>query len=72
LSFLAASLIQWLFVQPQSAAASSDVDNVLNALGIHWYHPKKLTRGLMQAYLRSLFFLHLFSATKAMNRSRRK
>jgi len=66
LSFVAASMTQWLFVQPQSAVASIDVDDVLNALGIHWYHPKKLTRGLMQAYLRSLFFFHLFSATKAI------
>lgn len=64
LSFVATSIIQWLFVQ-QREAASINVDDVLNALGIHWYHPKKLTRGLMGAYLRYLFFCHLFSVIKA-------
>lgn len=64
LSFVATSIIQWLFVQ-QRFAASLNVDDVLKALGIHWYHPKKLTRGLMGAYLRYLFFCHLFSVIKA-------
>lgn len=66
LSFVAASLAQWLFVQPHSAFSPITLDNVLNTLGLHWYHPKKLTRGLMQAYLRYLFCLNLFSATKVI------
>ena len=30
------------------------VDEVLETLGIHWYNPSKLTRGLMQAYVQCL------------------
>lgn len=39
LSFVAASITQWLFVDPRSAKLSISVDDGLNALGIHWYHP---------------------------------
>ncbi len=65
LSVVAASILQWLFVQLQSPPASIPVDEVLEVLGIHGYHPKKLTRGLMQASLCYLFFLKRFSATTA-------
>lgn len=72
LSFVAASITQWLFVQPHSAFPFLTVEEVLTTLGIHWYHPKKLTRGLMQVYLRYLFFWNLFSATKAIEPFSRK
>ena len=61
LSFVATSITQWLFVNPTSTDAKTDVEEITKALGIHWYHPAKLTRGLMIAYLR---FCHLFSARK--------
>jgi hypothetical protein len=62
LSFVAASITQWLFIESPKTENPTDVEEILDALGIHWYHPAKLTRGLMIAYLR---FCQLFSATKA-------
>ncbi|MGQ9608889.1 MAG: hypothetical protein ACUVWN_06295 [bacterium] len=43
---------------------SISVDEVCQTLGIHWYKPSKLTRGLMQSYLRYLSFRELFSHSK--------
>jgi hypothetical protein len=55
LSFVAASITQWVFLKSESIRTQMDVEEILSTLGIHWYHPAKLTRGLMIAYLRKLF-----------------
>lgn len=60
LSFTAISVMQLFFNQ----SVSLNVDEVCQTLGIHWYRPSKLTRGLMQAYLRYLLFCELFSSSK--------
>lgn len=61
LSFVSMSIMQLFFNQ---STLSHSVDEVCEALGIHWYRPSKLTRGLMQAYLRYLSFRELFSCSK--------
>lgn len=58
LSFTAASIMQLLFHQ---CIPMVNVDEVCNALGIHWYRPSKITRGLMKAYLRYQKMQQLFS-----------
>ncbi|RKU09550.1 hypothetical protein C6501_15270 [Candidatus Poribacteria bacterium] len=69
LSFIAASLTQLSFTDTATDAASQteqampDVQTVLNTLGIHWYKPKYLTRGLMTAYLKRCFQQQYFSAS---------
>lgn len=63
LSFIAASIVQLLFA---GSMVNLSVDEVCDALGIHWYQPSRLTRGLMQAYLRYLAMQQLFSAAKVM------
>ncbi|HGJ65393.1 TPA: hypothetical protein ENS27_08395 [bacterium] len=60
LSFVSMSIMQLFFNQ----SMSHNVDEVCQTLGIHWYKPSKLTRGLMQAYLRYLSFRELFSSLK--------
>jgi hypothetical protein len=61
LSFVSMSIMQLLYIQ---SMANVNVDEVCETLGIHWYRPAKLTRGLMQSYLRYLAFR--FSSSKAM------
>lgn len=61
LSFVSMSIMQLLYVQ---SMVNVSVDEVCETLGIHWYRPSKLTRGLMQSYLRYLAFR--FSSSKAM------
>jgi len=63
LSFVAMSVMQLFFNQ---SILSHNVDEVCETLGIHWYRPSKLTRGLMQAYLRYLSFRELFSSSKVI------
>jgi len=63
LSFVAMSVMQLFFNQ---STLSYNVDEVCETLGIHWYRPSKLTRGLMQAYLRYLSFRELFSCSKVI------
>ena len=63
LSFVAVSIMQLFF---NHSMLSLNVDEVCETLGIHWYCPSKLTRGLMQAYLRYLSFRELFSSSKVM------
>jgi IS4 transposase len=64
LSFVSASITQLLFAHPLSPAL--DAEQICDSLGMHWYQPSKLTRGLMQAYLRYLALHHLFSTAKVM------
>ncbi len=63
LSFVSMSIMQLFFNQP---TLSYNVDEICETLGIHWYRPSKLTRGLMQAYLRYLSFRELFSSSKSI------
>ena len=55
LSFVAASVTKLVFFRFSSRQASErvSVKEVCEHLGIHWYHPKKLTQGLRVAYLQS-------------------
>lgn len=55
LSFVTASLTKLIFLKFASLPASDrlSVKEVCEHLGIHWYHPKKLTQGLRVAYLQS-------------------
>jgi len=65
LSFVAISVMQMFFNQSIIYNAETyNVDRIIETLGIHWYKPSKLTRGLMQAYLRYLLFRQLFSCSK--------
>jgi hypothetical protein len=65
LSFVAASITQLLFDNPQPMV-NVGVYEVCKTLGIHWYKPSKLTRGLMQTYIRYLWLRQLFSAEKLL------
>ena len=54
LSCVAASLTKLIFLLPSRHASDRvSVKEVCEHLGIHWYHPKKLTQGLRVAYLQS-------------------
>ena len=54
LSFVSASLTKLIFSLPSPGPSESlSVKEVCEHLGIHWYHPKKLTQGLRVAYLQS-------------------
>ena len=55
LSFVAVSLTKLIFLRPASEGVSDrlSVKKVCEHLGIHWYHPRKLTQELRVAYLRS-------------------
>ena len=54
LSFVAAALTKLIFLAPsQHASDRISVKEVCEHLGIHWYHPKRLTQGLRVAYLQS-------------------
>ena len=50
LSFVAASVTKLIFC----IAEEVSVERVCHELGIHWYHPRRLTQGLRVAYLRFL------------------
>ena len=63
LSFVASCLTQWLFYTPNAKDGAITVEQVCRALGIDWYRPPKLTRGLMAKYLSALIEGRLFSAT---------
>ena len=63
LSFVASCLTQWLFYNPNPKDGTITVEQVCRALGIDWYRPTKLTRGLMAKYLSALIEGRLFSAT---------
>ena len=53
LSFIAASLTKLIFSLPHPTEKPINVKTVWESLGIHWYHPKKLTQGLRVAYLQA-------------------
>ena len=63
LSFLAATLTQLAFRQPETHtdAAALDLETVLLTLNMHWYKPKYLTRGVMVAYYQHCLRRNYFS-----------
>ena len=63
LSFVATSLTQWGFNTISATGGSLTIEQVCRELGIDWYRPPKLTRGLMSEYLSALIEGRLFSAT---------
>ena len=63
LSFVAVCLTQLVFTIISTTSRPITVERVCRELGIDWYRPKKLTRGLMVRYLRALIGSRVFSAT---------
>ena len=67
LSFIAASLTKLIFSMPHPTEKPINVKTVCEHLGIHWYHPKKLTQGLRVAYLQAQIREKLFSTSSTEN-----
>lgn len=67
LSFIAASLTKLIFAMPHPTEKPITVKTVCEALGIHWYHPRKLTQGLRGAYLKAQIKEFGFSASSPEN-----
>ena len=63
LSFVASCLTQWLFNVTETTAKAISIEKVCRELGIDWYRPAKLTRGVIKEYLCALIEERLFSAT---------
>ena len=63
LSFIAACLTQLVFYTTSAIGSSISVETVCQQLGIDWYRPKKLTRGLMSQYIAVLIERPVFSQT---------
>ena len=53
LSFTAATFTKLIFSMPHPTQKPISPQEVCDQLGIHWYHPRKLTQGLRVAYLQS-------------------
>ena len=64
LSFLASCITQVIFNATSTTGSSITVEQVCRELGIDWYRPPKLTRGLMVQYLCAFIEGRLFSQTK--------
>ena len=56
-------LTQLAFNTTSAMGSSISIEPVYRVLGIDWYQPRKLTRGLMVEYLWTLIKRRLFSAT---------
>ena len=67
LSFIAATLTKLIFSMPHPTEKPINVKTVCEDLGIHWYHPKKLTQGLRVAYLKAQIRDHRFSTSSTEN-----
>ncbi len=67
LSFVAASLTKLIFSLPHPTETPINVKTVCQYLGIHWYHPKKLTQGLRVAYLKAQITDPRFSTSSPEN-----
>ena len=63
LSFVASCLTQLVFNTALAMGCSITIEQVCQGLGIDWYQPRKLTRGLMVEYLCALIEGRAFSAT---------
>ena len=71
LSFVATSVMQLMYTLTD-ALKNVSVAEVLKTLGIYWYHPSKLTRGLMQAYIQCQTLKYLFSSSKVVLDNKQK
>lgn len=71
LSFIATSVMQLMYTLTD-ALKNVSVDEVLKTLGIYWYKPSKLTRGLMQAYIQCQTLKDLFSSSKVVLDNKQK
>ena len=70
LSFIAASLTKLIFSTPHPATETIRAEAICKRLGLHCYHPKKLTQGnLRVAYFRSQIAAALFSDGLKPNRT---
>ena len=67
LSCVAASLTKLIFSMPHPTENSISVKTVCEYLGIHWYHPRKLTQGLRVAYLQTQIRAFGFSTSTPEN-----
>ena len=82
LSFVAASLTQLCWTHTMTDTASNissetekdvpDVDAMLQTLGIHWYKPRYLTRGIMVSFLRHCLLQEYFSASNERKQNSNK
>ena len=63
LSFVASCITQLIFNHTSTTGGSITVEKVCWELGIDWYRPTKLTRGLMVQYLCAFMEGRLFSQT---------
>ena len=63
LSFVAASLTKLIFSRPETTEKQISPEKVCDHLGIHWYHPRKLTQGLRVTYLQSQIRAFQYSAS---------
>ena len=63
LSFVATCITQLIFNATSAMGCSITVQQVCKTLGINWYRPTKLTRGLMVQYLCAFIEGRLFSQT---------
>ncbi len=67
LSFIASCMTQLLFAVTSHTDTPVTIEQVTQTLGIDWYRPAKLTRGLMVRYLRTLMENRLVSAMFGKN-----
>ena len=67
LSCIAASVTKLICSMPHPTEKPINVKTVCEHLGIHWYHPKKLTQGLRVAYLKAQIRDHQFSTSSTEN-----
>ena len=65
LSFVATCITQLIFNATSAMGCSITVQQVCKTLGINWYRPTKLTRGLMVQYLCAFIEGRLFSQTNS-------
>ena len=63
LSFVASCLTQLVFNAGAAIGSPITVEQVCQELGINWYRPPKLTRGLMRKYLSALIERRVFLQT---------
>ncbi|RMH10910.1 MAG: hypothetical protein D6698_17185 [Gammaproteobacteria bacterium] len=75
LSFVAASLTQlvaWPAFEQKHAQTFPSLEQGLAQMGIHWYHPRRWTLGLLLRYLRGQKRRQLFSASNADEQNHEK
>ena len=71
LTFVATSVMQLMYTLTDTLKHVS-VEEVLETLGIYWYKPSKITRGLMQAYIQCQTLRYSFSCSKVIFDNKQK